>query len=108
MKTAAVFATLAILPLIPSAVAQEVGQYAIAMFPPESNTYRTTYHHALIIDTKNGYVWEWISQPSIAGSQAFQALMFQGQAVPGKNSGPPGPASAPNSGPSRPSRPSPY
>jgi hypothetical protein len=86
MKAALSLITLAALLVLaptPQTMAQEIGQYAIATFPPGGND---AYSHALIIDTKNGHVWEWISQPAMSGRQAFQGLIYQGQVVPGKNS----------------------
>ena len=60
-----------------SAMAQEIGQYSIVPMPRSTDQ---MYSSALIIDTKNGYVWEWISQ---AGSPNF--IVYQGKAEPFKN-----------------------
>lgn len=69
------------------ALAQDVGQYSIVAIPPKENE---AYSQALIIDAKNGYVWEWISQGAMGNRPAFQRLIYQGKVVPGKNSGPKG------------------
>jgi hypothetical protein len=80
MKAAAILAALVLPALAPSAVAGEVGQYAVVMFP-RSNAPET---RALIVDTKNGNVWEWNERASGYSPRLF----YQGQATPGKDSGP--------------------
>lgn len=79
MKAAAILAALVLPALVPSAVAGEVGQYAVVVVPDcpaEGST-------ALIVDTKNGYVWKWCGRCPADGM-----LQYQGQAMPGKYSGP--------------------
>lgn len=76
MKSAVILAALVLPALAPSAVAQEVGQYDVYLLPPRGDK---ALHHALIIDTKNGYVWEW---------EENSGLKWQGQAIPGQDSRP--------------------
>jgi hypothetical protein len=68
------------------ALAQEVGQYAVVVIPPQPSG--DLFSHALIVDTKNGYVWEWINQGAIGSRPTYRGLVYQGKAVPGKDSGP--------------------
>jgi len=76
MKAAAILAALSLSALAPPAVAQEVGQYGVYLLPSRGDG---AHRHALIVDTKNGYVWEW---DETAG------LKWQGQAIPGQDSRP--------------------
>jgi len=77
MKAAAILAALVLSALAPSAVAGEVGQYAAVELPSTN----PNHGHTLIVDTKNGYVWEWYGGDK---------LHYLGQAMPGKDSGPSG------------------
>jgi len=76
MKATAIFAALVLPALATSAVAQEVGQYDVYLLPSKGDG---AHRHALIIDTKNGYVWEW---------EETAGLKWQGQAIPGQDSRP--------------------
>jgi len=76
MKAAVILTALALLAVASSAVAEEVGQYDVYLLPSRGDE---AHRHALIIDTKNGYVWEW---------EETAGLKWQGQAIPGKNSAP--------------------
>lgn len=84
MKAAAILAALVVPALVPSAVAEEAGQYAVAVF---NSPNVSGLPHALIVDTKNGYVWEWFGGMSCP---TCTNLYYQGQATPGKDSGPSG------------------
>jgi hypothetical protein len=79
MKAAAILAALALPALAPSALAQQVGQYAVTVVPSPNPVGGLS--HALIVDTKNGYVWEWVG-----GGPDPQGLSYQGQVKPGKDS----------------------
>ena len=76
MKAAAILAALVCPVLAPSAVAQEVGQYDVYLLPSRGDG---SHRHALIVDTKNGYVWEW---------EETAGLKWQGQAIPGQDTRP--------------------
>ena len=76
MKATAILAALVLPALAPSAVAQEVGQYDVYLLPLRGDG---AHRHALIVDTKNGYVWEW---------EETAGLKWQGQAIPGQDSRP--------------------
>ena len=76
MKAAAIFAALIVLALAPSALAQQVGQYDVYLLPSRGDG---AHPRALIVDTKNGYVWEW---------EETTGLKWQGQATPGQDSRP--------------------
>ena len=76
MKATAIFAALVLPALATSAVAQEVGQYDVYLLPSKGDG---AHRHALIVDTKNGYVWEW---------EETAGLKWQGQAIPGQDSRP--------------------
>jgi len=76
MKTAAILAALILPALAPSALAQQVGQYDVYLLPSRGDG---AHRHALIVDTKNGYVWEW---------EETTGLKWQGQAIPGQDSRP--------------------
>jgi hypothetical protein len=87
MKAATILTALVLPALAPSAMAQQVGQYAVV----------TAGGNVLIVDSKNGYVWEW--NPSVAGFTGAPdinpRLVYQGQVIPGKDSGPSGAHSPP-------------
>jgi len=76
MKAAAILAALVVLALAPSALAQQVGQFDVYLLPSRGGG---AHPHALIVDTKNGYVWEW---------EETIGLKWQGQAIPGQDSRP--------------------
>jgi len=76
MKAAVILAALALPALAPSAPAGEVGQYDVFLLPSRGNA---APRHALIVDTKNGYVWEW---------EENAGLKWQGQAIPGQDGRP--------------------
>jgi len=76
MKPATILAALALPALAPSAVAQQVGQYDVYLLPSRGDG---AHRHALIVDNKNGYVWEW---------EESTGLKWQGQAIPGQDSRP--------------------
>jgi len=76
MKATAIFAALVLAALVTSAVAQEVGQYDVYLLPSRGDG---AHRHALIVDTKHGYVWEW---------EETAGLKWQGQAIAGQDSRP--------------------
>ena len=76
MKATTILAGLALASLAPSALAQQVGQYDLYLLPAKGDG---AHRHALIVDTKNGYVWEW---------EESTGLKWQGQAIPGQDSRP--------------------
>ena len=76
MKATTILAVLALASPAPSALAQQVGQYDVHLLPSKGDG---AHRHALIVDTKNGYVWEW---------EESTGLRWQGQAIPGQDSRP--------------------
>jgi hypothetical protein len=84
MKAAAIFAALVLLALAPSAVAQEACQYAVVSFPSLPQAQQMGCLTPLIVDTKNGYVWEWFSGTGVGRCATCTNLLYQGQAIPEK------------------------
>jgi hypothetical protein len=77
MRASTILAAVVLSALAPSAIAQEVGQYNVYLLPSRGDG--ASHRHALIVDTKNGYVWEW---------EEATGLKWQGQAIPGQDSRP--------------------
>lgn len=80
---AAAIALFAVTFVAPALMAQETGQYAVVAIPPSANE---RFSQALIIDTKNGYVWKWISQGAIGNIAGAEGIFYQGQVMPKMNS----------------------
>jgi hypothetical protein len=82
------FAVLLVMPIAAATAAEgTVGQYSIILEPQQSGSKATK---AFILDTKNGHLWEWVEDFSGANPDGFQAFIYKGQVVPGKNTGPDG------------------
>jgi hypothetical protein len=60
------------------AMAQEVGQFQIVPIP------QPTEALALILDTKNGHLWQWSRAPTVLGT-AVSVVEYQGQLTPGQS-----------------------
>jgi hypothetical protein len=77
------FFVLILLLVISSAVAacDEVGRYQAIALP---RTESTSYTSVMILDTKEGHLWVWTSQPSIGQTRGGVYLRYMGKVRPGK------------------------
>ena len=64
-------------------MAQEVGQYQVVPLPHLQGE----GHYALILDTKNGHLWEWEQLPNSQGMIVY-GVRCQGQMTPGQSLAP--------------------
>ena len=61
--------------------ADEVGRYQAIPLPRSNNDISQT---VVIIDTKEGYLWEWVSTPPVGRIPDGYYLRYQGRVRPGK------------------------
>jgi len=66
-----------------AAQAQQVGRYQVAPIPP---TQTDSANRALILDTQEGYLWEYWSGPDATGHSS-EGITFLGKPMPGKSPG---------------------
>jgi hypothetical protein len=63
-----------------TAAADEAGRYqAIPLSRPDNSLHT----QALILDTRDGHLWLWNSQPGIGGQTQVESLIYEGQLRPG-------------------------
>lgn len=61
--------------------ADEVGRYQAIPLPRSNNDISQS---VVIIDTKEGYLWEWVSSPPLGRIPDGYYLRYQGRVRPGK------------------------
>ena len=64
-----------------ASAADEVGRYQAIPLPKSNNDISQT---VVIIDTKEGYLWEWVSTPPVGRIPDGYYLRYQGRVRPGK------------------------
>jgi hypothetical protein len=65
--------------------ADDVGRYEMIAIP---KTASTSYQSVMILDTKEGHLWEWVSLPAVgAQTPGDSFLRYQGKVKPGKAMG---------------------
>ena len=67
-----------------SLAADEVGRYQVVALP---KTDTVSYQSVIVLDTKEGHIWEWSAQPSYGSSAGGYYLRYQGKVRPGKTMG---------------------
>jgi hypothetical protein len=63
------------------AAGDDVGRYQAIALP---RTESTSYTSVMILDTKEGHLWQWTSQPSIGQTPGGVYLRYLGKLKPGK------------------------
>jgi hypothetical protein len=65
--------------------ADDVGRYQMVEIPKTSST---SYQSVMILDTKEGHLWEWVSLPAVgAQTPGSSFIRYQGKVKPGKTVG---------------------
>jgi hypothetical protein len=66
------------------AAAEETGRYQMIALPRASNESATS---VMILDTRDGHLWQWQSEPSGGPTPGGYSLLYQGKVKPGKEVG---------------------